>query len=348
MTLREYLDGLPEDSIKWIKEHCKFIDVESKDGYRHMEPVSDIIEQRLADNSYNRNISEEEVIINTLLLRDKNGNYVYNDSNMSTDDRNELVYKIIYDRHGSNSLDYRVTYYLPLGYIRLMAKEEIHRYQADAEPENRDKLRLKHLLLFTDDFSNIDWSKLTTENWINVDKGILGILPKDVIKQYLLQQPRAIKVNEIPMNCDVFDELFFGEDGWTEDQKREVLREFDDSPSGVANFMERIVAVDKKYLRYIYKLITRNGRTLSNELYCLQKPADEQTKCAKKYKYRYSDEYRKLFWIARCCYLGYTNKTAVSKMKDAGSLLKLYGYNFDNIFDMLYPEYATQQPTVEE
>lgn len=347
MTLREYLDGLSEDAIKWIKENCKFIDMESKDGYRHKEPANDIIEQRLSDNSYSRDVSETEVIINTLLLRDKKGNYVYNDSNMSTDDRNELVYRIIYDRHGSNTLDHGVAYYLPLGYIRLAAKEEIKRYQEDAEPADKDKLRLKHLLLFTDDFSNIDWDKLSMDNWMYIDKGLLDILPKDIAKKYLLQQPRALRVNEIPMNCDVFDELFFGEDGWTEDQKHAVIREFDNSLNGIANFMERIVAVDKKYLRDIYKLITRNGKALSNELYCLQKPADEQANCAKKYKYRYADEYRKLFWIARCCYLGYTNKTAVSKMKDAGSLLKLYGYNFDNIFDMLYPEYATQQSMVE-
>jgi len=344
MTLREYIDSLSEKAQEWLRDNCKFIDTESKDGYRHYEPQVDIIEQRLADQSYNRKITESEIIINMLLLRDSKGNYVYGDTNtMSTDERNETVYKIIYDRSGSDMLNHHEVYYLPLGYVRLAAKEKIKHYQEDQEGDNKNKLRLTDLLLFTDDFSNIDWNNLNMEYYYTIDETLLEILPKEVAKQYLLERPDALQIDRIPMNCDVFDELFFGENGWNEDQKKTVMRNFDNSTQGVANFMERIVAVDKKYLRYIYKIITRNGKTLSNELYCLQKPADEQATCKKKLKYRYSDEYRKLFWIARCCYLGYTNKTAVSKMKDAGSLLKLYGYNFDEIFNMLYPEYAPQQ-----
>lgn len=354
MTLREYIDSLPEKSQQWLKDNCKFIDFESKDGYRHYEPQADIIETRLADQSYNRKISESEIVVNMLLLRDDKGEYVYGNSNtMSTDERNETVYRIVYDRHGSEMLNYRETYYLPLGYVRLAAKEKIKRYQEDQDESNKNKLRLVDLLLFTDDFSNIDWNTLYMDSYYEMNEALLAIFPKEIAKKYLLERPDALAVDNIPMNCDVFDELFFGEDGWTEDQKKVILRKFTDTTNSVANFMERIVAVDKKYLRYIYQIICRtrdsNGpKSFSNQLYCLQKPVDELANCKKKLKYRYSDEYRKLFWIVRCCYLGYTNRTAVSKMKDAGSILKLYGYNFDEIFNMLYPEYAPQQAVAVE
>lgn len=354
MTLREYLDSLPEVSQKWLEANCKFIDVNSKDGYKHKEPMLDVIQKRLADSNYHREISEEDVIFSMLLSRNSKGEYVYSNGNdLSTDERNELIYSLLYNKHGSNMLDYSETYYLPLGYIRLAAKKAIQRYQEDESEENKDKLELNDLLLFTDDFSNIDWSKLRLNSWMTVTTGLLGILPKDIAKKYLLCRPTALDINHIPMDCDVFDELFFGEDGWSERQKHDVIGKIEHSEQGVANFMQRIVAVEKKYLREIYDLICYSynqnvNKSFSNSLYCLKKPTEELNNCPKKYQYRYSDEYRKLFWIARCCYLGYTNRTAVSKMKDAGSLLKLYGYNFNNIFDILYPEYATQQPTVEE
>jgi hypothetical protein len=106
----------------------------------------------------------------------------------------------------------------------------------------------------------------------------------------------------------------------------------------VEDFMERIVAVDHKYLRYLYNIVEKLP-SLATEIYEQKKPDEELTGNESiPQTYRYSKDIRKLAKIAHACARKSVSKVNSAFLKEISPLLKIYGYNFNTIYDALYPE----------
>lgn len=333
MTFKEYVDSLPKEAKKWIFEHCyDWTDENSPDYYQH-NTVDDHVFDRC--NKYERT----SVAVQAILLK-RNDEYVVN-LDMTEEERFDYVYNLIINKAESSSA---------MGLIKLLPLQYYRKYANFRAIEENLGYDINRLLLSTEDFSNIQWKKLTTSSYIpyKLCAGTLQMLPYDIARALAKDDYTRVDFRDLPINCDLFDDLFFCEDGWSDSDKERIIRYTYESYFGskekatsvIADFMKRIVAVDKKYLRYIYDIINRNDLTLAGYLYHEVKPADELATCKKKYKYRYSEEYRRLFWIVRCCLSSDMSKRSIGIIGGAAAIIKMYGKDFDTIFDMLYPEYA--------
>ena len=165
------------------------------------------------------------------------------------------------------------------------------------------------------------------------------------------ENPMAISISRDQINNDLVDELFFGEDQLTEDQKRRVITGYVRDVRDVKDFMQRFVAVDESYLKYLGYIID-DRPDLAMKLYKQKKPDDELAEYGEHVKiadsYRYPKEYRKLFLIAGCCARENVGKAKAGLIGEIASLLKMYSWNYLDIFYCLYPQYAEEATTTEE
>lgn len=335
-TFKQWMDSLPEHAREYIFRLSKAFDKESPTYYAcdrskvQPEIMFPLIKQKAEEQHsyYRKRIEVDEaysIIIGFLLDKLEGKNNVLPDIDAET------IEKTI---HTFISYNNNATYinYLPLKFQR----QQIYSQMFE---RGDNSLRLEELLLLTEDFDNIPWHQLDMEKYYSIDNEWYSIFPTSVLVKIAKASPGAIDVNTIDMNNEVFDTLFFLEDGWDISEKRVAIRKFSHSTNGVANFMERIVAVDKSYLRYLPQVLNHAG--LARTLYSLKKPSDEITEeMGIQDSFRYSREYRRLFMIVRCCNEKHMSKEFARKIGDASALVKLYDYDYNMIFEALYPEYA--------
>lgn len=336
-TFKQWMDSLPEHARDYVFRLSKAFDKESPTYYAcdrgkiRPEIMFALIKQKKEEQHsyYRKRIEVDEaysIIIGFLLgkLEGKN--------NVLPDVDNETIEKTI---HTFISYQDSATYinYLPLKFQREYLRSKV------AERDD-DSLRLEELLLLTEDFDDIPWHRLDLDKYYyTIDNAWYSIVPTPVLIKMAKPHPAAVDVNTIDMNNEVFDTLFFLEDGWDISEKRTVIRKFTHSANGVKNFMERIVAVDKSYLRYLPMVLNDAG--LARALYSCKKPPEEITEeTGLQDSFRYSREYRRLFMIVRCCNEKHMSREFARKIGDASSLVKLYDYDYNTIFETLYPEYA--------
>lgn len=349
-TFKQWFNSLSEETQKYLKETCKWIDTTTKDYYTHptfgrnfVESSVAKITERLETDSWRHDSDLDAAFFYFLKT---------NRATLSEDEYNKLMYGLI--DCNSTIRDNAVDIEDLRTYARLYyQKKELYNKRM-----GRDRKVLKELadvLLLTEDFSNIDWSE--------IDKGdlpmtgpIMEILGHDEVIKLAKENPGRLNLryrNERGgMNNPVFDELFFCENGWTPEQKRSVLDRYGYNEDDVRDFMERIVAVDESYLRFVGTYFISNNPALGMHLYKEKKPADELNALPAGHKiedeYRYPKEYRKLFQIAACCARENVGKAMAGTLGTASGILKMYGYNFNMIFDCLYPQYAEEQTTEAE
>lgn len=347
LTFRQYLDNLSDEAKTWLQNHCCFVDLESEDGYKHRDYSK--FDQKGYLEMYNSIAGDQlaEIITGVLLAKDDNGKYV-NRKDLSEKERFDYLYNILEKYHAGRSLkSAKQLYALPLEYVR-RAFEHQGKYYHGYNEDRPDALDFETLMLFTDDFSRIDWNALSIHSMDYVENATIEVLPKEKVKEILKAHPTRLWRNKLPIDCEVFDELFFGENGWDDSQKLDIIDNiYHKNAEDFEDFMKRIVAVDKHYLRYV-KIFFKGNKKLASELYRLKMPEDERAtyRHPGKHKYRYSDEYRKLFWVARCCAKGEMTGACVDKIGNVATIMKYYGTDFDKIFDMMYPELSEQQTEV--
>lgn len=332
-SLLEFYNELPESAQSIILYNCSaWFDPDAPGGLIKplfdgtMEPDA-FLEYAQKSGSGQLDLSYEECLehigIGTLVMHDK------------YDSAMKVVEKIIENENYYPKRMYKLfAYFLPSDFRRLARKyvERRRGWKADNFQN----------LITLDDYSEIKLSDMLAGDF-HYDLGYIYIFGKDQIKQAWkenLSFARAFGQAECYEQelSDIFDELFFGEDGWTEEQKIRIVRTIRCYEDDVKDFMRKIVAVDKKYLKYIEEAISSNT-ALAQALCQQQKPQSELTgNETREQRYRYPKELRKLFQICGCCVRKSLPKTRVSKIGDVANIVKLYNYNFSDIFDAMYPE----------
>lgn len=335
-TFKQWMDSLPEHARDYIFRLSKSFDKESPTYYAcdrgkvRPEIMFALIKQKAEERQsfYRKRIDMDEayaIIVGFLLDKLEGKNNVLSDVDAET------IEKTIHTFISYNSeADY--INHLPLKFQRQQIRAKMSE-RIDAS------LALDEVLLLTEDFDNIPWHMLDMDKYYYIDNEWYSILPKSVLIKLAKAKPSVIDVNTMDMNSEVFDTLFFLEDGWDTYEKKVVIRKFTHTTNGIDNFLERVVAVDKSYLRYLPLVLNNAG--LARTLYSRKKPSEEITEeMGIQDSFRYSREYRRLFMIARCCNEKHMSKEFARKIGDASALVKLYDYDYNTIFEALYPEYA--------
>jgi len=352
-TFKQWFDGLSKETQEYLLQECEWIDTSTKDYYRHPQLDTNVfatypayVKERLELDRY---VDSDQFlsVAFTLLIQQKD-----------TYDHDAYIHTVagVIDSFRSivpmlDALDLRDVYK-----FKAQCKEAYEKTDSSWSHTKKVNYKylysLKHFLLITEDFDNIDWSLLDKDR-LSLNAPIVEILGHDEVKKIAKENPQRMteKMTRKEVNNTVFDELFFCADGWTKEQKLQVINNYRYTEDDVKNFMQKIVAVDESYLRFVGTYFIENYPALGMHLYKMKKSDEELNALPAGHRledeYQYPKEYRKLFQIAACCARGNVGKAMAGTIGDAACILKMYGYNFNQIFDCLYPQYAETTTSTE-
>jgi hypothetical protein len=344
-TLKQYFDSLTPNAQEWIKNECEdWFDINEPDYYKKAKVTSSnkVIENYIEElpeqvsyySSLNRQtlvkLALESMINNPAISQATIDKFVVSMVNKFASDCTRDIHMYVSDKYKAQVFD----------------KRNNESYHSD----DRVTLDIAHYLYTLKDFSEIklNWDK------IYEDSEIVKTVMEDVLGRdnYLdiISKNNTSFVEKLPIKQmnDIFDELFFCRDTWNKSEKLRLLKvryvnqlmkgESEYNLKLVEDFMERIVAVDHKYLRYLYNIVEKLP-SLATEIYEQKKPDEELTGNESiPQTYRYSKDIRKLAKIAHACARKSVSKVNSAFLKEISPLLKIYGYNFNTIYDALYPE----------
>lgn len=339
-TLKQWYDSLSESTQLWIDNNCKsWFDKNQADYYR--KPSTKINENGLdwyLNSPWNTTDSDYSNTTEFVKRYVKTMKYLADINVIKRESADDAILAVI----KSNISQKRSWLYLS------DEKKKAGFTLAYGKSYYNDKLELHNYLYLIDDFDNIN---------IDLEKCIKPTLTKEVIE--IIGMDNARKIAETMDTYDLrqavkwgkdnalIDELLFCEaSNLTQAKKRELIAKvyWDNSyipnEDSVADFFKRIVAVDHSYLRYFINIVHQYP-AIAMKLYTQKKPAEELTGNESVAEtFRYSKELRKLFVIAHMCELKNMTKNKASIAKEVAPLLKIYGYNWNEIYDAMYPEDA--------
>lgn len=322
-TFKQWVDGLGEAARDYIEKRCSdWADFTTEDYYRKIDPNDTELLRKLIKEAYGYNKADKLLLATSMLLLQK------------TDPASEQMFKTLL----VNNSDYDNTLCAVIG-------RDAYREWYKNKYGQRLNKSIDYILLMTDDFDNIDFSEYDNGN-LTADPEYFDIFGEEYMLNFLKENPRLFKPTRLAIDDERFDKLFFGENGWTEAQKKQVIGNYTGDVWQMDDFLERIVAVDKSYLKYVYNIIYRDAAAAA-KLYTAKKDDYDVNTTTVQQRFRYSKELRKLFMIAGCCARESLPKTKAGTIGDISALVKLYNFDFNSIFDCLYPELMEQQVVIE-
>ena len=313
-TLREFYDGLNSISRIWINNHCnEWFDAEQPDCYRkrNSNETADAVIQKYIDTLPEKGrycSPDREKLAATLIKLARSVNA------KNTDELIEQYLEVYDNSYVSSEIFANVSkenqdkIFERLHGCYFDANSGSRIYEPD-DPCNANrpmivKFHLQNYLYTVKDFDNLDTTKVLYSGSVPLD--ILQDIFKEKTAEFLKDSPDAftptmVKYGEM---SDTFDQLFFCKDGWNEDKRRIALRslytdnmmrrEGEHNQKVIKDFIERIVAVDHSYLRYIHTLI---GEDLGSAMkYIMQKKDDGSN------EFLYSKDVRKLMKLSWICH----------------------------------------------
>lgn len=337
-TLKQWYDSLSEDTQKWVDVNCSaWFDKNQADYYRKAPEYAldeKAFREMLKISMDDRN--SESTQTRMLSARYAAALYYLNQKHP------ELI--------DTKTKDDRILELLENSYLR---SSDMFLYIADRDKKltafdktfrRYSNYTFENYLYLISDYSNI---VLDTEmcSIPMMSAQVVEILGKEQAKQLLNDTdigPTA-KMIRAGEDNELFDEMFFCDKDMTQYRKKLILNELYcanyhmPDTKDIQDFFKRIVAVDHSYLRFIYQIIDKYP-SLAMKLYNEKKPNMEIEGKGVSEQFRYSPEIRRMFIIAHMCTLKRVTKTKASITKEVAPLLKIYGYNFDTIYDALYPD----------
>lgn len=325
-TIEEWFQGLTETQQDYIKRTANGFDV-NVPGYFE----------------FDRDLDADKIL--SFIARGR-----LDSAGSSNTERKEANLFLVYSLNKCNkellSDDMFITYlentYYNATYVRKYLSKEIYLKHLESKVSRYSEgvYELDQLLISTEDFDNIDWNKLKSSSSF-CNEELFGIMGREKAKAWLKEHPNAFDIHrddESPLIDELFDELFFGEDGWSESDKAVIIGRYAAHQYRFDALLKRVICVDKKYYKYIYPVIA-NRTALANEIYTAKKSEKELTGNETiEQVYKYSKEIRKLAQIAACCARGNISKAMTGTLAEVAGLMKIYQYDFDKIFACMYPE----------
>lgn len=345
-TLRQFYDSLTDDSKSWIEINCnEWFDKNESDCYRKQakQTLDDILKDFKDKLPAKRRYAspDREELSNTIMkiasmsnsalsddlmlqwLESYDGSYVHPKFFLNATDANKQ--KIFEKLHG-------------LHYIK-DTNRRVYDLE-DADGEVITKYTLNNYLYTVKDYDNLDVNLISDTSGtapLNVIRDIFKEKAADLLKATPELFGRILVKGQMD---DIFDQLFFCKDGWNDDQKRKALREVyidaldrhggERNQKIIKDFMERIVAVDHSYLRYVHTLI---GEDIGSAMKYINQKKDDGSN-----EFLYSKDVRKLMKLSWICHRKSYSQVNGASLKELTPLLKIYGYNFNLIYNSLYPD----------
>lgn len=348
-TLKQWYDELGEEAQLWVDNNCSTWFDKSQPDYYRKEVVNDLAHFMTFDEDINRlpkySTSSclryySTVLVKTmryLVSQNMLSEKTFQDNlasmlNRDTDDVSKDVW--LYD--SERKLDTFVRLHQKRGY------------------NSTHWLQLKDYLYLVTDFDNIQLPEETLNHNLGEDLDIT-VLSQLLGKTFALSWAKENCLDFVDtlrhgIQNDIFDELFFCENGWTDEQKKHILdrmyvitrhyrHDTENNLIRIADFMERIVSVDKSYLKFLYRILN-NVPAMGNKMYEQKKEGSELTGNESiPQTYRYPKDIRKLARIINICIRKSLSNVNAAALKEISPLIKIYGYNFKDIYAALYPDH---------
>lgn len=341
-TLKEWFDNLSEDAQSLLKNNCDWIDTDKPDYYRD-DTMIDTDEMIYRINRINKYSNSDQADLFMFSYLDMYKRH-------HTEEETSKLLNTVIKRFVEQDDDY-IYCDLPKNFYQLFDSLEAKRKMFILIHSSRSRrLSLFDQLYLVDDFDKIP-QYIDIENTLfpdALDDRLSEIFTKDLIKSLCKANENKILVNFGKPN-DLFDELFFCENGWNDTQKRCVLKSLyvsnfthcqtsDTDLTKFEDFMERIVCVDKRYLRFIYDIVVKIP-ALGNKIYEQKKDSSDLTGDEKGDQlYKYNKTVRKLAKLANICSRKSLSKVNGRAYKELSPLIKIYGYDFSTLYDVIMDE----------
>lgn len=320
-TFKEWFDELSPKTRDYVKNLCyrgSLYNFNTKDYFAHIKLDDEKIASFLTDESYYSQGSKKAAIVLAQILKEKGVEL-------------PKTFETIEEKYLDGESD-SLYCLLPKDKIISILKKKA---------ETHAGLDLPEWLFIQEDLDNPDFSTLSLSR-VSADKidCIQEIVktPENVRALYK-NNPQYINIDEVDERTqDIFDDLFFGEDGWTEEQKLTMIGKVSAMTSSVEKFMRNVVAVDMSYLQYIDRIIGKRP-ALATELYNEKKPESELgVNFSIAQSYRYPVFFRKFFTIVGCCIRKTLPKTKAGSIGDNSALLRFYNFDIKQIFAALFSD----------
>lgn len=349
-TLKEWYDSLSPDAQYLIRNHCEnWFDVEQDDYYRRVtsqQPMEYILANILNMNVYSSDRTKNNFCM--LFLNEYKKTH--------TEQELQSVITTIMARFVDTDRSGYPYKHLDMGIIFMSEDEEFRKKQFinmnTYRYNDKTYMKLWDALYLLDDYSDVP-NKLKNipfelDGIDEISDGLDEIVGMEATKQLCVDSPSLVNIRR-GKQSDLFDECFFCENGWSEDQcirwiKNTYAHTYShtivqpDYQDGFRDFIERIVSVDQKYMRYMYDII-KECPALGNKVYDEKKPAGELTgNETPEMTFRYSKFIRKLARIANICARKSLSNVNGKFLKEVGPVIKFYGYNWNDIYDCIMDE----------
>lgn len=339
-TLKQWFDSLSAPTQEWVENQCDSWFDKSQDDY-YRKPTVDVktkedLEKVLSWTDENTNFTRSTLLnINHLAVLQ----YMHNTMPdvITGEDIDKVIATMVVDR----------TDYPNDIWLNMSTKEKQSSCFWKLHKNYSSNLHFNEALFFVKDFDRLNeelnWDKTETPEFCDAVAEIIG-MEKALDK---LERAGAWSVSRMiqPGKQSVlFDQIFFCENRLSKAQKHTVIENayantyHMPEPDVIKDFFSRIVAVDHSYLKELYTIISRYP-AIAMKLYNQKKPDSELTGNEKPAEqYQYSPDIRKMFAIAHACALKRVSKNKGGMVKEIAPLLKIYGYNWNDIYDAMYPE----------
>lgn len=341
-TLVEWYGKLTDEQKTHLIEYNWF-DPEKPYGVKHWGLDDVNVDELITDYGYHRSSENTRLKALLLLSTNKDGDFCHWNDKISYTERQEYMYRLFCQRYDCSGLDEAI-FYCDSDYVKKCLDKCFN-----SESYRRSGTENLFLRIFatTEDFDNIDW--VTCVNACSIHtlaSWVIPMIPQDQLYNICKEKETIIEWAEYNPDDDVFDRLFFcDEDGWTDEQKRNVIRSYNNlvdtyhaqDPEKMFyrfdNFLRRFVTVNKRYL----SVFSRFNSSVCNKIYCARKSYLTGNETAKQ-ELRYGDEIRRLAMISASCSQNRVYAGRGNSMKELAGLLPLYKFNFRDIFDSIYPD----------
>lgn len=368
-TLREFYDDLSVTSKNWFTKECDlWFNEFEPDCVRKYKPVTENMKDFKYKSSYTPKSSYSYYSSDTK-MKDLEAMWVANLIHL----RDEL--KVITDEQVAEALKEYYGHMKDFNDMKLFlaCKErsnqiDVLKYYLDKNYDNSEGYPLRYGLFMVNDygniinelnFENVAIRSLSTREFVSMieifgDKALEMLAeknPRDFAQKYRetqeevkTYQPKQEYVDLHKKMQDIFDRKFFVDGSWTRDDKRDIIKQMyasdwiDRALRRFEDFAKDILSVDHRYSKMIYMLV-QECPSLGNKIYEAKKPNEEiNPNDPVDMTFRYSKEIRKLGKIANICARESLSKANNGFLKDIGSIIRLTGYNFNEIYNMMYPD----------